>query len=98
MTRKSLARRFGLLLMALAVLAAPPQLGGQTGRERVSVRAPRPYADEAAAVARAGGEVAHRSKRIDAVAANVPKAGLQQRRDALPAGSVSTGDVIWLHA
>jgi subtilisin family serine protease len=78
-------------LVAVIVLSLSTGLPAQSGgdREKVLIRAPKPYTQIVARVRAAGGTVSHEYIYIDAIAAEVPVGALGTLRDLLGPAAIS---------
>jgi subtilisin family serine protease len=94
MLRAPLTGGFALSAFLLVLFTSPATLDSQDRHQRVLIRTPRPYTSVEQAIASHGGRVLHRFRKIDAIVAELPEAGLRQLRGSLPAGAVSKDEVV----
>ncbi len=83
-----------VLFSCAVVIATSVDLDGQSSREKVLIRTPKPYTSLEARVVQLGGTVTHKFQKIDAVAAEIPESGILQLRGSLPAGAISKDEII----
>ncbi|HJU72201.1 MAG TPA: hypothetical protein VJ717_00535 [Gemmatimonadaceae bacterium] len=87
MRRHKTVRIFTLALLLAGSIALPAQ--GPSSREKVLIRAPKPYGALVAQIVANGGTVTYQYEYIDAIAAELPASALTAVRDRVGTAAIS---------